>query len=352
MNPIPILQKLLIALDGEFPILEFLFIIHQYYRPWPNHNPSLKLPETFRAPHLRQLIMVNFAIPIGSPILMNMGNLVTLFLNQIPSSAYFHPNALLQRLSLMPQLENLGIFFKSYHPFRDMKQQLLRTSITTHVTLPNLRRIGFRGTSAYFVALLPWVTIPLLEKLQLYFFNQVVYIIPHLQQTMNTAGNLRFGTATFSFRKDNLNVKAYPRKGTKIYTLGMVLGGKHLDWQVLSAAQVFCAPTNVFSAVEHLTLKSSRHGISSEWNNEADRTRWREFLGSFVNVKTLHVNSGFIKQISRALQHDEGESPTEPLPKLKKLSYYRRHTSRNAFASFIDARRKAGRTVSIVRIRV
>jgi hypothetical protein len=71
----------------------------------------------------------------------------------------------------------------------------------TRVTLPNLRWLGFRGTSAYLEALLPWVTIPLLEKLQVYFFNRMIYSIPHLRQFMSTAGNLRLKTATVTFMK-------------------------------------------------------------------------------------------------------------------------------------------------------
>ena len=117
MKPTPILQKLIIALDGEFPILEFLLIWHQrYHRPVIEHITNLNFPETFRAPHLRQLVLKNFATPIESPPLTTMGNLVTLFLTSIPSSAYFHPNFLLQRLSLMPQLETLGIGFNCYNP--------------------------------------------------------------------------------------------------------------------------------------------------------------------------------------------------------------------------------------------
>jgi hypothetical protein len=57
-SPIPILQRLVNALDGEFPILEYLLIMHQrYQRPTIEHNMTLKLPETFRAPHLRHLLL-------------------------------------------------------------------------------------------------------------------------------------------------------------------------------------------------------------------------------------------------------------------------------------------------------
>ena len=97
--------------------------------------------------------------------------------------------------------------------------------------------------------------------------------------------------------------------------------------------------------MEGLTLGyDDRIGISSQWNTEADRTHWRELLGSFGNVKALHVDSWFIGPLSRALQPGEGESLMDLLPELQELSYSDYY---NAFAEFIDARQKAGRPVTL-----
>jgi hypothetical protein len=137
-----------------------------------------------------------------------------------------------------------------------------------------------------------------------------------------------------------------------LYTLFIGLGGKPLDWQVVSAAQVFQTLKTVFSAVEDLTLEYDRHYASSEWNRQADRTHWGELLGSFGKVKTLLVEDGLVKQVSRALQPGEGESQTELFPELQELSYPSKGVSRassRTFALFIDARRKAGRPVQVNR---
>ena len=349
MKSIPILRNLITALDGEFPILEYLFIQYQrYHKVSIRHIANLSVPETFRAPHLRQLALENFAIPIESPLLTNPENLVDLSLSGIPSSVYFRPNVLLQRLTLMPRLETLGIDFNCYIPSRDVERELLPMPIMTRVTLPNLRWLGFRGTNDYLEALLPHLTIPLLEKLQVYFFNRMIYSIPHLRQLMSAARNLRIKTATFSFRRDCLNVKAYPHKGAGLYSLTTELGGRHLDWQVVSAVQVFHALRTVFSAVEDLVLEYNRRFMSSEWTNEADRTNWRELLGSFGNVKTLTMDGDLVEQLSRALQPDEEESSTELLPELKEISYSVIGAPNNAFTQFVDARRKAGHPVAVL----
>jgi hypothetical protein len=349
MNPIPILQKLIIALNGEFPILQYLLIWHQrYHDPTIENIVNLNFPEAFWAPNLRQLVIENFATPIESPLLTTMGNLTTLYLGKIPSSAYFHPNALLQRLSLMPQLVTLGVTFNCYNPSRDIERQLSRARIMTQVTLPNLRYFTFGGINAYLEELLSWATIPLLERLDVYFFNRMMYTIPRLRQFMSTTRNLRLKTATLTFDKNCLVVVAYPHKEARFYSLCMQLGGRHLDWQVVSAAQVFHALKTVFSAVEHLTLKYDRHDISSEWNRQADRTHWRELLGSFSTVKTIRVEDGLVEQVSLALQPGDGESSTELLPELQELSSSKIGSSRDVFNLFKDARQKVGRTVNVL----
>jgi hypothetical protein len=352
VKPIPTLQRIINSIDGEFPNLEYLFIVHQrWHRSMIEQNTNstdLNLPETFRAPNLRRLVLRDFALPIGSPLLTTMGNLIALSLTQIPPSAYFHPQALLQRLSLMPRLETLGITFNSYYPSRDVERQLWRAPIMMPVTLPSLRWFSFQGASAYLEALLPWVTIPILEKLQVYFFNQLTYSMPNLQQFMNTAGNFRQKTATLTFREGYINVKAYPHKGARRYTLTMSLSGRHLDWQVASTAQAFRAFRTALSAVEYLTLEYERHILSSDSNNEANRTQWRELLGSFENVKILSVDGELAEQLSRALQPGEEESPTELLPELQELSYPATASSLNVFAQFIDARQKAGYPVTMI----
>ena len=348
LKPIPTLQKLILALDGEYPILEFLIIQHQrFHRPVVEPKTNLKFPDTFRAAHVCQVLLRNFATPIDSPPLATMVNLVTLFLSQIPLSAHIHPNSLLQRLYLMPQLEILWIGFNLS---RDAERKLLRIPIMTRVTLPILRQLGYRGGNAYLEALLPWMTTPLLAKLQVYFSNRMVYTTPHLCEFMGAAKNLQLKAAKFTFFEDSLIVNAFAHKGDRLYTFAMELGGKHLDWQVVSAAQVFHLLRTVFSALEHLDLKFYQRDLSSEWNREADRTQWREFLGLFRNIKTIFVDDELVGQVSRALQPGEGESPaeSEPFPELEELSYSATASTLNVFTPFIDSRQKAGRPVTIV----
>ena len=347
--PIPVFQKLITAIDDEFPKLEYLYI-----RPARNDEIGLILPQTFQAPHLRHLVLFNFAFPIESPLLMTAVGLVTLSLQRIPRSAYFHPNDLLQQLSLMPQLEVLGIDFRSPVPNHDVEMQLLGTPIITHVTHPNLRWFGFYGVSTYLEALLARMTTPFLEKFQIEFPNQPTFSVPHLPEFLSTAKNLKFSSAAnvrMGFSTWGVWLSVYPHAGAKMYSLDMTLKCGHLDGQVASATQLFKPLGAVFSPLENLTLDYWRHSMSSEWNNEAGPTQWRELFRSFSNVKTLRVDEGLVTQLSDSLRWDDGESAMDLLPELKMLSYPAGASAADdAFTAFIDARQKAGHPVTLHRL--
>jgi hypothetical protein len=59
--PVRNLQKVVMAIDGEFPILEYLIV-----GPPMDDSAALVLPETLQAPNLHHLMLSNFACPIRS----------------------------------------------------------------------------------------------------------------------------------------------------------------------------------------------------------------------------------------------------------------------------------------------
>jgi hypothetical protein len=229
-----------------------------------------------------------------------------------------------------------------------MEGQWADTPILSRVTLPNLRWLGFQGASAFLEAFLPQVTIPLFEKFQIYLEDRHTYAIQTLHQFINTLGNLQFNTTTLVFLNDYVNVMGYPHKGAKMYNLCVSYGASNFDWQVRSIAQVCHMIRTIFSAVEHLSLEYDRHFIYPSWNCEPDRSQWRELLRSFGSAKTLYVDGELVEQLSRVLQPGEGESSLELLPELQELSYPAIASSLDVFTPFIDARRRAGRSVTTV----
>ena len=334
------LEKFVMAIDEEFPILEYLIV-----GPWAEDSTALMLPEILQAPNLRHLALSGFACPIRSRLHPTSVGLVTLYLTINHQSAYFQPNVLLQWISFMPQLESLVIRFTFPVPNRDVERQLTHMSITTHITHPNLRLFAFRGVSAYLEAIACQITTPRLENLDIWFFKQLTFSVPRLVLFINTTENLKFGNAEIAFQDEGVIVVMYLHEADT-YPFIVRVDGWHLDRQVSSVAQISNAHSQVFSAVERLVLRHNVHSRSSEGHNDVDRIEWRNLLRSFSNVKTVLVEDGLVGQLSRCLRLEDGESPLELVPELQELTYHGRRDT--AFTSFIDSRRNAGRPVTLL----
>ncbi|KAI0278459.1 hypothetical protein BGY98DRAFT_532356 [Russula aff. rugulosa BPL654] len=319
--PIQNLQKLIESIDEEYPILEYLTMAPLF----SDKSPNLKLPVTLRAPHLSHLGLFGFTIPTGSQLLPTAVGLVTLCLAMADPSTYFNPTVLLQWITIMPQLKTLVVLF--YFPVanHDVERQVSRIANLGHVTLPNLRHFWFRGVSAYVET----------------FF-------------MNTTENFRFGDGKLQFFDEYVDVEVYPREEadsedeTEMYGYHIRVHCWHLDWQVSSAAQILNSFGQIFSAVEHLTLVHEVHSQSSVEHDDVDRTEWHKLLKPFSNVKTLYIDDGLVKDLSRCLQLEDGEDPLELLPELQELTYSGNGGTDVAFISFIDARRSSGHPVTLV----
>ena len=341
------LRKLIVAMDGEFPKLEYLYI-----GPPSTQDSVPKFPDTFRAPHLRHLILRGFALPIWSQFFTASvnHNLVTLSLQDVHQSAYFSPNHLLQRLLGMSQLETLGITFQPLLPDGDFGRKLphVPEPAMAHVTLPKLHWFAFGGRSAYSEALLPYMRTPALEKLQILFVHEPSFSIPCLLDFMRTTETIRLTSLKFCFHLSGVSVWGYPHEGAKTETFYLRVGCEDLHKQVASVLQIFNALRTVISVVDHLALEFLRYPISPTTNNRADATEWRNLLRLFSNVKTLHIDDDFREQISGALVLDNGKSPTDLFPELKVLKCTIFRIPNYTFQAFIDARESAGRPVTLV----
>ena len=343
--PVQNLQKLVMAIDEEFPILEYLIV-----GPPMKDSTVLVLPETLQAPHLRHLMLSGFACPIRSQLHPTAAGLVTLSLVIVHPSTYFQPEILLQWISFMPQLESLDIAFSFPVPNRDVGRPLTHTAVTTHITLPNLRLFWFRGVSAYLEAVVCRITTPRLENLRIRLFKQLIFSVPRLPQFMNATENLSFDKAVIVFNDKFIDVQMFFREAVT-FAFAVWVDCWHLDWQVSSVAQISNALGQVFSAVEHLTLVHEVHSQSSEDHNNVDRIQWRNLIRSFGNVKTLGVDDGLVEELSRCLRLEDGELSLELLPELQELTYFGSRDTNDIFtnfASFIDSRQNAGHSVTLV----
>ena len=113
-------------------------------------------------------------------------------------------------------------------------------------------------------------------------------------------------------------------------------------------AQISNALSQVFSAVEDLTLEHDIHSLSSEEHNDVDGMEWRNLFRPFSNVKTLRVENGLVEELSDCQRLEDKELPLELLPELQELAYIGIRDTGDAFTPFIDAHQNAGRPVTLV----
>jgi len=341
-TPFTMTKKVIVPIDGKFPILEFMCIA-------PMHYTNFLFPNTFQAPQLRHLLLVNLTCPIGSPLLSAAIGLVGLALINIPPSTYFQPHELLHRLSLMPQLEILWIGFDPSDSRNYVDLDVTHMHHATHISLPNLRFFQFRGFNPYSEALLSRITAPHLEVVQVTFWEEETFSVPCLLQFMSTSEDLRLGSAVLSFNGGEAKLSGYPNEAARSVFDMQVEGGP--GHKVSIAAQILNGLSPLFSSVIYLTLDYKDYRWLPELQDEDEPTDWRMILRSFNNVKILLVGKGVIGKLSRSLQSDDGESPNDLLPELKELAYCPTNDNADAFTGFIDARQNAGRPVTLVHLK-
>ena len=338
---VPPLVRLIAAIDGAFPLLEYLYI-----QPLTVPSTNWSLPSTFRAPLLHHLVLLNFTFPIRS--LLPTG-LVTLSLEYMKPSTNFGPEELLQRLSLMPRLEIFRISFDAPFSTQDFEGQSPHRQFSTHVTLPNLRWLGFEGPSAYMEAVLPHITLPLLKVTEI-MFSQDLAVTSSILFTLRFMCKFedpRFRSIRVTFCKQRVVITMYPHERTGMPTLRVKFFSRHPIRGLASTLQVFDVIRPVISEVELLTLEDE---TSIEWHKEYPcGSAWRDLLRPFNKVKTLHVfGIGLFESLSSSLLPFRGEPSAELLPELKVFTYPKgSHVSKEC-RSFMGGRRNVGFPVTLV----
>ena len=339
----PQLVKLTAAIDGSFPLLDYLYICPL---TWPDTISIF--PSALRAPHLRHLVLRMSPFPFGSSLLVGLVSLAV----ECTISTDFGPTELLQQLSLMPHLETFRNTFHHALSNQHVERQLLRKPLSTHVTLPTLRWFGFGGPRAYIEAILPRITMPLLK---------IIEIVPITSDLLELDSSILFTLRSvcemenpslcdvkITFNDAGVVAMMYPHKRTSIPTLRFRFPRSHLIAELESSVQVFNGIREVFTEVESLTLEDKIRYRNFKGYAARTKPQWREFLKSFNKVRTLHVSGdGLIEWLFRSLQPHNGESAMELLPMLRVFSCPKGSYVGEPCRSFISIRQDAGYPVTI-----
>jgi hypothetical protein len=341
------LQKVLAVTQQPFPALTHLQL-------WLRDETGPVVPNSFlggSAPQLQTLTLYHLPFPGLPNLLLSATHLVNLDLRDIPHSGYFSPETMVTGLSALTSLERLKIKFKSPRSCPDLKRRhpppLART------LLPALTQLYFTGVSKYLEDFVARIDAPLLDKLYISFFHQLIFDTPQLAQFISRTPRFKAHDKAWVFFSNCDVSVTLPQTFNGAVQLEISCGKS--DWQLSSLAQVCSSsfPQALIPMVERLYIQSGYSDVL--WQDDIENSQWLELFRPFTSVKHLYISWKFTPSIAPALQELSGEGGTEVLPALRSLflegpdSSVDSRLAQERIGPFISARQLAGHPIAVSR---
>jgi F-box-like len=285
-----------------FPALTSLVLLS-------NDEKAPILPNSFlggSAPRLQIIVLRSIPFPGIGKLLLSTTDLVSLYLWDIPYSGYISPEAMVSSLSTLTRLEKLELLFRSPRSRADREHR--HPSPRKRVVLPTLIELSFKGDSEYVEDITSRIDAPLLDNMDIMFFNQLVFDAPQLRHFIGRTGMSRATyCASIHFDEDNVTVEPFR-------TLSLRISCKPSDWQLSSLAQLYD------SALSPLTLdRLEIHNHRNHWEDDMENIQWLELLSLFPSLKDLVLLGDSFRLVAPALNELHGERITEVLPALQNI---------------------------------
>jgi hypothetical protein len=346
----PELEEFLTVMQQPFPALTELALWHGY-RPKDEDeiNEMPVIPESFlggSAARLQYLYLERIPFPGLPKLLLSATDLVTLRIRELPHSGYISPEAMVRCLSTLTRLEDLFIGFKS--PLSRPVRESRRPHPPTRSALLTLTTFLFEGVSEYLEDFVARIDAPLLHRLDITFFHQLIFDNPQLVQFYARTPNIQPGVeARIDFFNCYVEITSWTNSGRIILKISC----GQSDWQLSSLAQVCSSPLSeaFIPKVERLYIYANEFN-RFRWQDDIEDSQWLEVLQPFTALKDLHVSTEFLPRFAPAFQELAGEHVTEMLPALQSLFLEKLHPSgpvREAIQKFVAARQLAGRPIAV-----
>jgi GATA zinc finger len=296
------LRDLVKVMDNDYPMLRMLVIRSQ--TEIQTRSDAVTLPDKLRAPLLHHLDLSSVALTIKSVLLNNADGIAVLAIENFPACADFHPEHLVTQISAMSHLEVLSIHFCSAIPNREVERKLLGARMT-RITLPSLRLLYFRGSSAYLEGILARLSAPYLQTLHVEFFNQLTFSLPSLLQFSNAMSILKLNATQVYFEQDFVSLIIDPRdkrEGPDPFVVQVRC--KPLDWQASCVTQICNTLAPLLSRTESLKLGFHTDGRATPWRvdvNPAER-HGPIRVATFHGEKTVLLSGEFVVDLFRLLR--------------------------------------------------
>jgi hypothetical protein len=250
------------------------------------------LPDSFlggSAPRLQTLYLAGIPFPGIGKLLLSTTDLVRLTLYDIPYSGYISPEAMVASLSTLTRLEKLDLRFRSPRSRADRETRY--PPPLTRVVCPALTWLWFKGDSEYVEDIMSRIDAPLLDNMNITFFNQLLFDAPQLRHVISRMGILRApDCARIFFRDDHVTVELCQKLSLRILC-------KPSDWQLSSLSQLYNSALSFLPTLERLEIHKGRR----YWEDDMENVQWLEFLQLFPSVKELVLSAKSFQLVAPAL---------------------------------------------------
>ena len=345
------LKSLLHLMLEPFPALKSLD-----FEVWGNAPDDPDVLDSFlggSAPHLQHLDLTNMPFPALPTLLLSVTDLVTLTLRDVPPSVYISPEVMITCLSAWTRLERFMLLFRSPRSHPDQESRL--SSSKTCAALPVLTSLDFTGRNEYFEELVARIDVtPLLDRLNIGFFDQPTYHTPCLGQFISRAPKFQVLTeASVAIIGLSIHVTVPPPPqagqhpqafGFPVITLNIL--DQERDWQPSTLTRLCTESLPLFHTVEYFCM------IYSPCSRNIKNTEWLELLRLFATVKNLYLSKSYAPRIIPALDESElfEKSANKVLSALKNIflvDFSLPKPTLQALARFRGARRRSGNPIDV-----
>ena len=307
-----VLEKLAVAMQQPFPTLKCCCLGSS-----EDSESVPVLPETFlggSAPLLETFDLDGLPFPTFPRFISSSTHIRYLSIYDIPHSGYVSPNAMAACLAALPNLEDLYIGFRS--PLSRPPQ--IAQPPRTRIVLPTVIQLFFCGVSEYFEDFVARVDTPLLNRLNLTFFMDLVFDLPQLRHFVGRAEKLEpLDQAVMEFNDRAIWISdsdILPRR----FRLQIVC--ERPDWQLSSMVQIFGQQLPLLSHIKELEV-IQLHYANIAWidNPDMDTSQWLELFHQFIALQRLYVSAKLVAPVAAALQELTEETTMEVFPVLHSL---------------------------------
>ena len=284
-------------------------------------EPEPILPDSFlggTAPRLRSLHLDKVPFPGLPKLLLSTTHLVNLRLTFIPRSGYIPPEVMATSLSALTSLEVLHLHFNYPPPRPVLESRRPPPPPLTRSFLPNLTKIEFGGAGEYLEIILARIDAPRLDKLNITFFNQIIFDTPQLFQFISRIPTLRAQEKGQILFTSWAVIVKFPSQISAREPLSVQIRCEVSEWQLSSLEQVCTSSLPPVSTLEDLSISEHRDW-PPHWQDDVENTLWLDLLRSFVAVKNLYISKEFVPRIAPALQELVEGRTTEVLPALENI---------------------------------